>query len=59
MEPQPTMQYPPDQETRPTAVWGTLTDAQQAAVLQSFVQVCQQLMADWNREVTDDTARSA
>lgn len=56
MEPQPTTQYPLDQATQPTAVWGTLTDVQQAAVLQSFVQVCQQLVADWNREVTDDIA---
>ncbi len=59
MEPQPTTQYPPDQATQPTAVWGTLTDVQQAAVLRSFVQVCQQLVADWNREVSDDTARPA
>jgi hypothetical protein len=29
---------------------------QQAAVLQSFVQVCQQVVADWNRGVTDDIA---
>jgi hypothetical protein len=59
MEPQPTTPYPPDQATQPTAVWGTLTDVQQAAVLRSLVQVCQQLVADWNREVTDDTARPA
>jgi hypothetical protein len=56
MEPQPTTQYPLDQVTPLTAVWETLTDVQQAAVLQSFVQVCQQLVADWNREVTDDIA---
>jgi hypothetical protein len=30
---------------------------QQAAVLRSLVQVCQQLVADWKREVTDDTDR--
>ena len=59
MEPQPTTQYPLDQAAQPTAVWETLTDVQQAAVLWSLVQVCQQLVADWNREVTDDTARLA
>jgi hypothetical protein len=59
MEPQPTTQYPPEQATQPPAVWGTLTDVQQAVVLRSLVQVCQQLVADWNREVTDDTARPA
>jgi len=57
MEPQPTTQYPPDQATPPTGVWGMLTDMQQAAVLRSLVQVCQQLVADWKREVTDDTDR--
>ena len=59
MEPQPTTQYPLDQATQPIAVWGALTDVQQAAVLRSLVQVCQQLVTDWNREVTDDTARPA
>jgi hypothetical protein len=56
MEPQPTTQYPLDQAPQPIAVWETLTDVQQAAVLQSFVQVCLQVVADWNREVTDDIA---
>jgi hypothetical protein len=57
MESQPTTQYPPDQATQPTAVWGTLTDVQQAVVLRSLVQVCQQLVADWKREATDDSDR--
>ncbi len=53
MEPHPT--HPPAERVAPAqAVWETLTDIQKEAVRQTLIQVCQQLVAQWKDEVTDE-----
>jgi hypothetical protein len=40
--------------TLPKQVWVTLTPTQQTTVLQALVQLCHQLVVQWNQEKKDE-----
>ena len=43
-----------DRMTLPEVIWASLTEPQKEAVRQTLLQVCQQLVAQWPREVPDE-----
>lgn len=44
-------QHIPEAASPTQTVWGTLTAAQQEAVLRTMVWICRQIAAEWSREV--------
>jgi len=53
MDPQPTP-TPTERVAPAQAVWETLTAVQKTLVRQTLIQVCQQLVAQWTEEVSDE-----